>query len=103
MPKPGIRIALGNIVLRSVLAPGEWAVRNRVQSTFFESRIPMRLEQTRWIAADFLGNQFSDTQHLITMVGIGYYIAVLPEYIEYRKAVGSERANSTGRFPLEFR
>jgi hypothetical protein len=69
------------------LTPWKWAVRNRMQFSFFITIKSERPKQTLLLPKDFLGHELSDTNHLITVVGIENHITVLLHRVEYRKIV----------------
>ncbi len=55
--------------------------------------VPERLEDGLRLAHQLTGDQRSDPDHLVPVVGVGNHVGVLPEGVEHGKAVGREGAD----------
>src|SRR3546814_560117 len=93
------------VLSRSALpsAPGIGAVGNGVELPGREAREAERFEQLGASADDVVGDQLTDADHLVAVVGIGDDVDVVAEPIEDRKAVGGEAANAARRLLLVLR
>src|SRR6187455_3032436 len=78
--------------------PREWAVGGRVQLALSEPRKAERLKQRALLARQLLRHQLTDTNHLISVIGVGNHIDVLAERIEHRKIIRREAAEPAGVF-----
>src|SRR5713101_2470114 len=81
-------------------APGERAVRHRMEPAGGEAREAERLEQVARRADDVVGDQLADADHLVAVVGIGDDVDIVAEAVEHRKAVGGEAADAARRLLL---
>src|ERR1700674_1165083 len=71
-------------------APRKRAVGGRMQSTLGEAREAKRPQQLARPAADVLGHELADTDHLVAVVRIGDYVDVIAETVEDWKIIGGE-------------
>ena len=62
-------------------------VRNRLDIAFFESAVSKRLKEFLFLSHDLFCDEFADSDHLITVTGVSNEVAILFEYIKYRKII----------------
>src|ERR1700724_2128608 len=83
---------------RPRLAPRERTVGSRMQLAGREAREAERLEQLAALAADVLGHELADANHLVAVIRVGDHVDILAEAVEHREIVGRETADAAGRF-----
>jgi hypothetical protein len=71
-----------------------------MEPAFGEAGEAERIEQVAVIAADIVGDQLADADHLVAMVGIRDHIDVLAEAVEHGEAVRREAADAARRLLL---
>ena len=74
-----------------------------MQASLRVAREPEWLKQALFFTCNFIGNEFSNTNHFIPVIGVSNNVTVIAKNIEDRKAVGCECTYSTGRLFFVFR
>src|SRR5258708_9349825 len=78
-------------------APGERRVARGMQFAAAVPGEPERRQEPLFLAEQFLRYERPDTDHLVSVIGVGDDIRVLAENIEYREAVRGEGADPARR------
>ena len=72
-----------------------------MQLALGETRKTKRLQEIACPAADILGHELADSDHLIPVVRVGNHKDVAAEAVEDRKIIGREGADAAGRLFFE--
>src|ERR1700730_7530378 len=89
--------------LSPLLAPRERTVGSWMQLALGETREAERLQEIARPAADILGHEMADADHLIAVVRVGNHIDVVAETVEYRKIVGCKGTDAPGGLLFKLR
>src|SRR4029079_7926766 len=77
-----------------ISTPWERAVRHGMQLALGVARKPQWLQQPRFLAANLLGGELADADHLVAVIGIGNHIDVLAKDVEEWEVIGREAAEA---------
>src|SRR6267143_535638 len=80
--------------------PRERAVGRRMELALREAREAERFEQLARSAAEVLGDELADPDHLVPVVRIRDHVGVVAKAVEHREVVGRETADAARRLLL---